>query len=111
MSLTAMLFAWVIVVALRLRELVADPLMTMRAVMNGAPGFHGWLWGWFGVLWGLIALSNASLLLCFPAMVVWVVWPELRAWTMGSRLRRGLVGVVVACVGVWGGADALGGAE
>ncbi len=97
MSLTAMLFAWVIVVALRLREVGGGPTHDDEAVMNGAPGFHGWLWVWFGVLWGLIALSNASLLLCFPAMVVWVVWPELRAWRW-SRLRLDLVGAVAACV-------------
>jgi hypothetical protein len=82
MSLTAMLFAWVSVVALRLRE-------------AGSKG-RVWLWVAFGCLWGLIALSNASLLLCFPAMMVWIAWPELcaRRWEV---LRREVVGAVVAC--------------
>jgi hypothetical protein len=83
MSLTAMLFAWVSLVALRLRE----------AGERRGVG----LWAVFGCMWGLIALSNASLLLCFPAMMVWIAWPELRAlhW---EALRREVVGAVVACV-------------
>jgi hypothetical protein len=170
MSLTAMLFAWVIVVALRLREEagsrkqevgsrnlsaqegqtpgakapISSVPMRPEAKASGYPeawehteasgyseasghseaswhseasghteasGYAGAtehteasrsmkairLWAVFGVLWGLIALSNASLLLCFPAMMVWVVWSELRAWRWAS-LRRDLVGVVVACL-------------
>jgi len=53
------------------------------------------LWFVLGVLWGLIAVTNASLMLCLPAMMVWIVWPEVRAW----RLARGtVVGVVLTCV-------------
>jgi len=80
MSLTAMLFAWVVVVALRLRE-------------KGGGG----RWAAFGLLWGLIALSNASLLLCFPAMMVWIAWPEIRAWRWNG-LKRDVAGAVVAGV-------------
>jgi hypothetical protein len=36
------------------------------------------LWSAFGLLWGLLALSNASLLLCLPAMALWAAWPNLR---------------------------------
>ncbi len=57
--------------------------------MNGAPGFRGWMWVGLGVLWGLIALSNASLLLCLPATMVWVAWPELRRWRLGWRTAAG----------------------
>ena len=59
MSLTACLFAWVIVLALRLRE-GASPLR---------------LWLLFGTLWGLIALSNSSLLAFLPFCALWIVWP------------------------------------
>ena len=96
MSLTAMLFAWVIVVALRLRGIGGGPAHDDGAVMNGAPG----LWSGFGLLWGLIALSNASLLLCFPVMMVWIVWPEVRR-TVASRqlsVASSLVGMALACV-------------
>jgi hypothetical protein len=124
MSLTAMLFAWVIVVALRLREEagsrkqeigsrdlsaqegqtpgakapISSVPMRPEAKALGHPMFGSLgLWGWFGVLWGLIALSNASLLLCFPAMMVWIVWPSLwgRRW---SGLRRDVVGAVAAVI-------------
>jgi hypothetical protein len=70
--------------------------------MNGAPlevrSLMG-LWVWFGVLWGLLSLSNASLLLCFPAMVVWVGWPMLRDRVGLLRVVRGaVVSVVMFCV-------------
>jgi len=46
-------------------------------------------------LWGLIALTNASLMLCLPAMMVWIVWPELRGWRLSGRT---VVGAVLTCV-------------
>jgi hypothetical protein len=77
MSLSAMLFAWIVVLALRLRE---------------DRGLGKWLV--FGMLWGLLALANASLLLCFPAMLVWIAWTQLK-----SRRWMDIVGgAVVACV-------------
>jgi hypothetical protein len=68
MSLSTCLFSWSIVVALRLREDL-EPGKQDR--------FSG-LWLAFGALWGLIALSNASLLMVLPAIVLWIVWPGLR---------------------------------
>ncbi|MGA8938446.1 MAG: hypothetical protein WB439_04700 [Acidobacteriaceae bacterium] len=86
MSLTACLFAWAIVVVLRLRGVGEDE-------RRGEGRFA--LWFVLGVLWGLIALSNASLLLCLPAMMVWVAWPELRTMRLG---RGTLVGALLTCV-------------
>jgi hypothetical protein len=60
--------------------------------MNGAPIL---LWGALGLLWGLIALSNASLLLCLPAMMVWVAWPELRRLHVAKRT---IAGALLTCV-------------
>jgi len=79
MSLSAMLFAWIVVVALRLRE-------EQRLGR----------WVWFGLQWGLLALSNASLLLCFPAMLAWIVWPYLRDKRSWSRLMGGAAVSVAA---------------
>jgi hypothetical protein len=100
MSLTTCLFAWAIVVALRFRgvgEGVAGPMHDEETVMHGAPGSVARLrlWFVFGVLWGLVALSNASLLLCLPAMMVWIAWPELRAWRLS---RKTMAGAVLTCV-------------
>jgi len=61
MSLTAFLFAAVILLALRLRD-------------NPA-ALKPWLL--FGLLWGLIALSNSSLLTFLPFCAGWIVWPTL----------------------------------
>jgi hypothetical protein len=83
MSVTACLFAWAIVVALRWRDRVQDPRSWALNPLL------------FGVLWGLIALTNASLLLCLPAMMVWVAWPELRRRRLGSRT---IGGAALTCV-------------
>ncbi len=48
-----------------------------------------------GILWGVIALTNASLLLCLPAMMIWVAWPQVRAWKLG---RETVAGAVLTCV-------------
>ena len=104
MSLTTCLFAWAIVVVLRLRGVgeggeFASPTHDDGTVVNGAPteiverGLG--LWFGLGVLWGLIALSNASLLLCLPAMMIWVAWPELRKWRLGGKT---IVGAALTCV-------------
>jgi hypothetical protein len=137
MSLTACLFSWAMVVALRLRGVGeaarvqgsgvraqhaggvageddhadARPTHDDETVMNGAPGsvagelssldpgpwaLNPWLlWFVLGVLWGLIALTNASLMLCLPAMMVWIAWPELRELRLG---RGTVVGVMLTCV-------------
>ncbi len=58
MSLTACLFAWVIVLALKLRD---------------EPSTKQWLL--FGTIWGLIALSNSSLLAFLPFCALWIIWP------------------------------------
>jgi hypothetical protein len=102
MSLTVFLFSWAIVVALRLRgvgeeETVGEPADDDTTVMHGAPGSVARLslWFVFGVLWGLIALSNAALLLCLPGMMVWVAWPELRERRLALRT---VAGAVLTCV-------------
>jgi len=79
MSLTACLFAWVILLALKLRD---TPAATK-------------LWLAFGTLWGLIALSNSSLLAFLPFCALWIIWPAknpgapgLASETWVSNLRN-----------------------
>jgi hypothetical protein len=82
-SLTTFLLAWVLVVTLRLRGTGDDRRQAAR---------RNWvLWICFGLLWGLIGLSNATPLLLLPVCVIWVV--------AGVRERpRALVGAVLAGV-------------
>jgi 4-amino-4-deoxy-L-arabinose transferase-like glycosyltransferase len=77
MSLTACLFAWVIVLALRLKA---------------KPQLRPWLF--FGLLWGLIALSNNSLLAFLPFCALWILWPATNpgappSATASSSIRVG----------------------
>jgi hypothetical protein len=97
MSVSAFLFSWIVVLALRLRG-VGEERTTLEAEASGYPGRGGsyGLWTGFGALWGLLNLSNASLLLCLPAMMVWIGWPELRRLDW-SVIRRSFAGAVLAC--------------
>ena len=95
MSLTAFLFAWVLVLALRIRGIQArDPLTQPRAdvILSEAQNLRisskspedetldpSRLWTLFGLLWGLIALSNSSLLIFLPACGIWTLWGAARA--------------------------------
>jgi hypothetical protein len=92
MSLTVFLFSWAIVVALRLRRVGEEK--------GGDRGSRFGLWVVLGVLWGLIALSNASLLLCLPAMMAWIAWPELKRWRISVRTVVGAVLTTVAFAAV-----------
>jgi hypothetical protein len=92
MSLSTCLFTWALVVALRLRAQVSGLRAQNASPLNPEP----WaLWTAFGLLWGLVALSNASLLLCLPAAMVWILWPRLRA---PRSLLQPVVGAALASV-------------
>ena len=92
MSLTTCLFAWVLVIALRVRGIGEDD----------AEGTHTMgRWSAFGVLWALIWMSNSTLILFLPVCGLWMV--------MGPRKerRRALAGAMlsgvlcIACVAPW----------
>jgi hypothetical protein len=85
MSLSTCLFTWAIVLALRLRGSEQE---TGNRKQVGP-------WAAFGLLWGLVALSNASLLLCLPVTILWVLWP--RVWEPKTLLRP-VAGAALACV-------------
>ena len=88
-SLSTGIFAWTLVLALRLRgvgEINED------AQRDGI-GQLG-RWAAFGALWALVALSNASILIGLPAAGLWVIWPKLRS----RQLRNIVAGPVLAGV-------------
>ncbi len=74
MTLTTAIFTWVFVLALRMR---ADP---DRNILSR--------WAYFGLAWGLIALSNSTLLLFLPICALWIL--------LGSRTPRALTGAALA---------------
>ena len=91
MSLTTMLFAWVLVIALRVRGIgepgQRNPQTTRR-------------WLLFGLLWGLIALSNPSLLLFLPVCGLWMLFGAQRKSTaFGKAVLSGFV--FLACLAPW----------
>jgi hypothetical protein len=83
-SLSAFLFTWTIVLALRLRGTGEDAERSGEA--------QPWRWIAFGAVWGLVTLANASLLLCLPLMGLWIIWPRVGA----LRVWRGPVLAVIA---------------
>jgi hypothetical protein len=92
MSLTAFLFAWVIVLALRIRGLGEEA---------GGSSQRAGRWVGFGILWGLIGLSNSSLLAFLPACVLWMTWEALRTGRgLGLAVRNGLL-AAVCCAAVF----------
>jgi hypothetical protein len=94
MTLSAFLFSWVLVVALRMRRVGGA---------DGAPAAPGvGQWAVFGLLWGLIALTNPSLLLFLPVCAVWILMGvERQRWP--RQIGAGLLAasIVVACVAPW----------
>jgi hypothetical protein len=88
MALTAFLFSWVIVLALRIRGIGIESSPSRTS--NLEPRTSQWLL--FGLLWGLIALSNSSLLTFLPVCGLWIIWPSLRGAGAPSKLRLGAIG-------------------
>ena len=95
MTLTAFLFSWVLVLALRMRGIGGD----------ASDGASVRRWAVFGLLWGMIALSNPSLLLLLPACGLWILWRALKNQREQFRVQIAgvLVGSVVclACITPW----------
>jgi hypothetical protein len=72
MTITTALFAFTLVLALRLRGIDTQPPRTS----NLEPRTSQWLL--FGLLWALIALSNSTLLIFLPVCGLWILLQRLR---------------------------------
>ena len=95
-TISTALFTFAMVLALRMRGVGSADTSNLK------PRRSEWIA--FGLLWGLIALSNASLLIFLPVAGCWVLWPFLR----DARVRRAAIGkaelaalVFLACVAPW----------
>jgi Dolichyl-phosphate-mannose-protein mannosyltransferase len=102
MTITTALFAFTLVLALRMRRIG-------ERTSNPEPRTSQWLL--FGLLWALIALSNSTLLIFLPICGLWILLPNLgapfmRSHRMGGVLRT-LIGpaaaalIFLACIAPW----------
>jgi hypothetical protein len=95
MTLTAVLFSWILVLALRMRRIgEAD---------GDAPAPGAGEWALFGLLWGLLALTSPSLLLFLPVCGLWILaGVPRRAWWPRQIASVALAAAIfVACLGPW----------
>jgi hypothetical protein len=92
MSLSCMLFTWIIVLTLRLGA-VGGPAIESRSKR----AYH---WAAFGLLWGLAGLCNSTLLLVLPAFGIWLL---LSCRNILQQLQHAaLAGVLfAACLCPW----------
>ena len=98
MTVSTWLLSLILVAALRMRRIGEDQRASLELSSDDGRTLRRWLI--FGVLWGLLALSNPSLLLFLPACGLWVLH--------GTRnLRRQVVFasisalVFVLCISPW----------
>jgi len=81
MCLTTALFSFVLALALRMRGTGVDgsPSSAPRAQPARVDEQRPTNWLLFGLLWGLIALSNSTLLIFLPICGLWIILPSLSA--------------------------------
>ena len=93
MTITTALFAFVLVLALRMRGIGAQGTGKREQGTTRR-------WLLFGLLWALIALSNSTLLIFLPVCGIWILLPHLRrpAAYVGPLLAAA---VFVVCVAPW----------
>lgn len=104
MTLTTFLFSWVLVLTLRMRR-VGD--LEVSAKPNPGPTMKRW--ALFGLLWGLIALSNPALCLFLPISGLWILLDDDTDKSRVPRvsiLRRGIGPILaalifIACLAPW----------
>ncbi len=90
MTITTALFSFVLVLALRMRVSHQSSVISYQAGR----------WVVFGVLWGLIALSNSTLLIFLPVCGVWILMGTWRG--VRSLLGPALAAVVfLVCIAPW----------
>ncbi|MDE1154329.1 MAG: hypothetical protein PW735_01205 [Acidobacteriaceae bacterium] len=86
-AISTTLFTWALVFALRLRG-TGEQTGTRPAQARMSA------WGIYGLLWGVLALSNTTLLICWPGVTAWILWPRL-------GFLRGWAGAALSFLLVW----------
>ncbi len=92
-SLSTMLFAWVLVLGMRMRGTGEQPPETHRARD----------WALFGLLWGAIAMTNPTLILLAPVQGVWILagLPQTKCLIKGAALALMAVALSTAVCLPW----------
>ena len=95
MTLTTAIFAWVLVLALRMRNINVSNAPTEAP---NTPQTTQWIL--FGWMWGMIALSNSTLLLFLPVCGFWIL---IGTWKRQRSLRNAVLAglVFLACLAPW----------
>lgn len=97
MTLSTWLLSCIFMLALRMRRVGETNGGDGRVSSMGQTLRH---WIVFGVLWGLLALSNPSLLLFLPASGIWVLW---RTTGIARQLGHAAISATVflICISPW----------
>ncbi len=90
MSLTCLLFMWVLALTLKMRG-------TGEAGVEPASAATPGRWALFAVLWALIALTNPSLCLFLPVNGLWILWGSPR-WK--KQLAYGVMAALIFIAGL-----------
>jgi hypothetical protein len=94
MSLSTFFFTGTLVLVLRLRAVGEDAVEATQSARGNTLR-----WAALGLLWGLIALLNPSLVLALFAEVVWVLWPRRgEKLALAGLAQAALCGAVMALV-------------
>jgi hypothetical protein len=99
MCITAFLFSKIIVIALRARGIGDDPTPAESAQAQTTAR-----WAAFGILSGLVALLNSTLLLFLPVCGLWMLLGAFKSkGSVFSTLLRGALAcvLVLACLAPW----------
>lgn len=93
MSLTCLLFMWVLALTLKMRGTGEPEIISATSATLGR-------WVLFAVLWALIALSNPSLCLFLPVSGLWILWGSPK-WK--TQLAYGMMAalIFIACLAPW----------
>ncbi|HTV83038.1 MAG TPA: glycosyltransferase family 39 protein [Acidobacteriaceae bacterium] len=98
MTLTAFLFTWVLVLAMRMRRIGDAP-----GEPGAAPAPSTKQWAVFAVLWALVGLSDPTLLLFLPPCGIWILMGVPRAKVWPGQIAKATLAAVIfaACVAPW----------
>lgn len=101
-TLTTFLFTAVLALALKMRDIRPHDFSAEKAdnkpnaqVPANWPRFTTWEWLLFGLLWGLIALSNSTLLMFLPVCGIWLLLDSPLKLTLPKAILSGIVFLAV----------------